>query len=208
MPIFERDSKKILFVHIPKTGGTTIEDIFSAHSSMTFYSLNPSPSLKVCPQHLTFSDLRILLGRDYWNQAFSIIRDPYERMESEFYFRTENQYKKFGRRPDFSAWLIDCINSVRKNPFLLDNHFRPQTDFIDSEVTIFRLEDGLDIVVDEVSKLLGIQKISEPERKNVSEKRLLEWSLDALNCINDYYHYDFEELGYSRRRKKLNFFQK
>ena len=127
-------------------------------------------------------------------------------MESEYFFRSEEQFQKFGQRPDFSSWLIDRISQVRRNPFFLDNHLRPQIEFIDSDVSIFRFEEGLEIVIEEVSRILGIDEITNLQRKNVGAKQKIEWSVDALNCINDYYRSDFEEFGYPNKKKKLLFF--
>ncbi|MFC1694676.1 sulfotransferase family 2 domain-containing protein [Pseudomonadota bacterium] len=206
MPIFERNGEKVLFIHIPKTGGTAIEEYFSSESTMTFLGMHPSPSLKICPQHFTVTDLKVLLGSDYWSMACAVIRDPYKRMESEFFFRTEDQFNKFGQRPDFSSWLIDRMNQVRRNPLFLDNHFRPQIEFIDSDITIFRFEEGLEIVIDEISRVLGINKITSLQHKNVSSKKDIKWSLDALHCVNQYYRSDFKEFGYPMKKLNLNFF--
>jgi hypothetical protein len=62
MPIFEQGATKILFLHIPKTGGTSIENMLKKHVDMSFYSPVPPSGLKITPQHLQMNDFRILFN--------------------------------------------------------------------------------------------------------------------------------------------------
>jgi hypothetical protein len=206
MPLFESDGTRVLFVHIPKTGGTTIEKFLSAQATMTFYSRIQPTDVRVCPQHMVIRDLGILLGGDGWDRAFSIVRNPYDRIESEFCFRTDIGDRRYGQQIDFSTWLLRSLRKAEKKPSFWDNHFRPQTDFVDSGVTLFRYDNGLEAVIGEVSGWLKLNRLNSLENMNVSTRRSLTWSADALNFFNDFYSDDFKQLGYKKRRNKLKFF--
>ena len=49
-------------------------------------------------------------------------------------------------RLPFSLWLRLMLHMARTNPYVFDNHFRPQCDFVPDGAAVFRLEDGLDRV--------------------------------------------------------------
>jgi hypothetical protein len=206
MPLFQKNGKTVLFVHIPKTGGTSIEDLLSSYTDMIFYSRIVPSNLKVCPQHLPFRDLRLLLGSGYWDWSFSIVRNPYDKLESEFCFRNDVGDHRYGQQIDFSTWIIESLTRVAENPCFWDNHFRPQTDFLDSDVTIFKYEDGLDDVISEAAQILDVEITQTLESKNSSKRQNISWSLDALTLVNSFYSNDFEQLGYKKRNKKLSFF--
>ena len=173
---------------------------------MTFYSRAQPTDVRVCPQHMVIRDLRILLAGDGWDRSFSIVRNPYDRVESEFCFRADIGDRRYGQKVDFSTWLLRTLRKAKKRPSFWDNHFRPQTDFIDSEVTLFKYENGLEAVIAEVGAWLKADRLDSLDNINVSTRRSLTWSADALNDFNDFYSDDFDQLGYKKRRKKLRFF--
>ena len=54
--------------------------------------------------------------------------------------------------------MIETINTAKELPFHFDNHIRPQLEFIDNEADIFTFEDGIDFIIEKLSKKLGIQR--------------------------------------------------
>lgn len=170
------------------------------HVTMTFFSSIAPSSLKVCPQHLQVNDFKILLGQQEWSWLFSVVRDPYDRIESEYHWRTDPQFKKSGVRPDFSQWVINNLNNAQKNPFIFDNHLRPQTDFIDSDVEIFKYENGLYVITTELEKHFDIPKGLNLLNDNKSLRDEVHWSNEALNLTNSFYRNDFAQLNYDKRK--------
>lgn len=200
MPLFSNEKYRILLIHIPKTGGTSIEKYLSEQFKMSFFSPIPPVSMKICPQHLQITDLRILLGNN-WDYSFAFVRNPYTRIESEYFYRTQH----LKREPDFSTWVIKNLQVTKSNPFYLDNHMRPQTDFIDSDVSLFKFESGFDKVIEHLHEKFHIDISNKFPKENVSlNRREVTWSLEALNLVNDFYANDFSQLGYEKRTKKLN----
>ena len=93
-------NKHILFIHIPKTGGTTIEELFRKNDSERVYSsigigdtnrILPPPFDRVSLQHqfyttiLKFKDKLGVVFNDKL-RIFSIVRDPYRRIISDMMF--------------------------------------------------------------------------------------------------------------------------
>ena len=205
MPIFEKNGVKILLVHIPKTGGTSLEHWLKKETTMSFFSPIPPGGLMICPQHLQVGSLKVLLGGALWHWACAIVRNPYDRMESEYFWRTDEQFKNLGVRPDFSTWVINNIRAAKQNPYHLDNHLRPQTDFIDTEVKIFKFEEGLALVVHELSEQLSIDIPVDFDivKLNASDRQEVNWSVEALNLANSHYKNDFIQLKYQKKAPKL-----
>ena len=201
MPIFEHNARRVLFIHIPKTGGTSIESLLSTKASMTFFSPKPPNGLKVCPQHLTFNDLEVLLGKSYWDWSFTIVRNPYRRLESEYRFRTGLGSHRYGKETDFSTWVVKSIENVKKDRCFWDNHFRPQTDFMAEGVSIFKFEEGLNPAVRQAADQLDIELEKNLERKNVSEKKSVSWTRETLDLVNEYYQDDFDFLDYQQKKR-------
>ena len=167
---------------------------------MTLFSPTLPDGLRICPQHLQMNALKTLLGNQGWNWAFTIVRNPYERMESEYAWRTDMQFKNSDFRPDFSSWLIENLGASKKNPFHLDNHFRRQVEFIDIDVKVYKLETELMQAAQAVAKHLEIESPTTLGVDNVSGRPAVEWSTEALEMVNEYYENDFITFGYGKRK--------
>ena len=91
------DKKKFIFVHIPKTGGTSIEiilrDLINEKCSIvgdnTYYS---NGSLK----HATAEELLVRYDNDKFNEylKFCVIRNPWDRLLSLYYWGGRGSYSK------------------------------------------------------------------------------------------------------------------
>jgi hypothetical protein len=67
------------------------------------------------------------------------VREPYTRLKSEYYWHFRNTEAK----PDPALWLDDVFQKLADDPFLNDNHFRHQAEFLPSgvDVSVFKLEE-------------------------------------------------------------------
>ena len=78
------DKHKIIFIHIPRTSGTSIESAFDLNMD------------KEGDKHLRASEIKKKTGSDKWNSyfKFSIVRNPWERFASMYsmpFFRKINR---------------------------------------------------------------------------------------------------------------------
>ncbi len=208
MPLFKINNKNILFIHIPKTGGTTIASWLAtaAENGTNLYSTTTPTFLKSVPQHLTYANIQLLLGDFYtFDHVFTIVRNPYDRLESEYFYETEKFITICFQRPDFSTWSIKQITSYQADSHHLDNHFRLQTDFLDEAVSIFKLEGGLHTVMRQLNEKFGIPVPQDMTPKNSSARMPVRWSAELLNTFNKVYDDDFTYLGYEKRHLQLRF---
>ncbi len=131
---------RCLFVHIPKTGGRSIQDLFLERRGLTWAErgallLRPNPRPNDGPPrlaHLTAAEY-IRCGhvdpetfRCYFK--FSFVRDPWTRLLSEFFFRD------YHRRMDFRTFLFDEFPTPADDDYLIfddrHRHVVPQTRFL------------------------------------------------------------------------------
>ena len=95
MPIDRK--RRLLFIHIPKTAGTSVEECLGLRSNWqdenrdTCFGLIQSPDLLALScstrflQHLTYSELQLIVGSSIHELfAFAVVRDPWTRLLSSF----------------------------------------------------------------------------------------------------------------------------
>ena len=158
MPIFclEERGIKILFVHIPKTGGGSIEHFFRGNGfQVHLFSIDPSfiSFFKCSPQHMHASMLAELLNIDNFDYCFTIFRNPLDRILSEYRWRVQHPWSANG----FDAWYLKVRSEREKNPYLFDNHLRPQCDFLLPKIKIFSFGLGFSKILNAIAEDVGLQ---------------------------------------------------
>jgi len=158
MPIFrlEEHELRILFVHIPKNGGGSVEHFFRAHGfNVDLFSIDPSfiSCFKCSPQHMHASMLSSLLNLENFDYIFTIFRNPLDRVLSEYKWRIQHPWSGHG----FDSWYLKVRSERRRNPYLFDNHLRPQIEFLLPKIKIFAFDLGFSAILDEVAKDIGLQ---------------------------------------------------
>ena len=84
MPLFQKADKRILFVHVPKAAGSSIEQHFTNSGwSMELFKPCKSP-YEPADQHLTYEGLRNHLHDIDDITSFTVVRNPFRRMVSEW----------------------------------------------------------------------------------------------------------------------------
>jgi hypothetical protein len=148
MPFIDHQGRRSLFVHIPKTGGTSIETWLKGIGPLRLYRNGIPQALKVSVQHLTYTDIRLILGDDYFDYGFTIVRNPFRRLESEYSMRSDLATDGvLGRVAVFPVWVRTQIEMMQKAVFNQDGHFRPQIDYVSNHIAIFRFEEGIDSII-------------------------------------------------------------
>ena len=102
MPYFKNDCINVLFIHIPKTGGCSLEEYFSSkfniplnNKSLYYFIedkqlLNENIEIKSSLQHITYNQIVTyskIFNIDFDNiKIITIVRNPYERVVSDLFF--------------------------------------------------------------------------------------------------------------------------
>ncbi|MBE1291331.1 MAG: hypothetical protein GJ677_02465 [Rhodobacteraceae bacterium] len=200
MPVLRE--KKLIFVHVPKTGGSAIERALGLHPTEVSdpeYYLSGS---KVLLQHLDLRGIVDVLERDGEDMSLynvvGVVREPVSRFLSEYRWR-----KKIGHKIadglDVNQFA-DKVYTLWQTNAHMDSHLVTQESYFNVDVTtfsshqIFKFEEGLGGIAASVAGLLDRPKLelklinsTDPEVAKPSD--LTESSLKKLHAV---YASDFE----------------
>lgn len=154
MPVFRSGPKAIYFSHVPKTGGSTVTEFFRNAGWDVDFVLEESPLsvnsmnyfLRTSPQHLEYRRACALFKSGAFEDLFMVVRHPIARFMSEFKYATRSADGGSMSHTQPDSWWQANRSIVEENPFHLDNHLRPQIDFLWPEMNVFKLEDGLEFI--------------------------------------------------------------
>tara|TARA_B100000214_G_C23970334_1_gene629786 strand:+ start:284 stop:868 length:585 start_codon:yes stop_codon:yes gene_type:complete len=183
----------LLFVHIPKTGGSSIEkkfDIDKQKRDECFsYTEQLYNNIIFAPQHFTPDLIEKHYPKLYKKcKKFTIVRNPYTKMISEFIYR-EGEFT-----PD------KFHNFVERIPLQITDHNLPQKRYFNnnifySQVLRFEhLKSGFEILANSNN---FSSSLPHENKSGINTSDLVsEIKRETLDLLNNYYAEDFEFLKY------------
>ena len=201
MPYFKNEN--ILFIHIPKTGGTSIDSYFlKKHNEDVGIDKLIHQFIKyknVAYQHL---QLQVIYNqRDEFNidfnniQIMTIVRNPYHRIMSELAFL---QLVKDDTSQEITYKHIQNFIIQHNYGILRDNHIRPQYEMltlngkIPDNIKILRTENLNQMMHD-----MGYTDFDLCRHKTLLSKPYMSYlNKESIELINKFYEKDFEYFNY------------
>ena len=143
MPLMIKDNISSFFIHIPKCGGSSLERLMKNRGWLELLSIrgvhiNQLKAMKCSPQHMHAELLKQIVCFDECEKVVSIIRDPKERLQSEYFWQLKQGITNLS--PE--NWIDKTFEEYEKDPYIYDNHIRPQVEFIVEKTKTFKLEEG------------------------------------------------------------------
>jgi hypothetical protein len=202
MPYFS--SAKLLFLHIPKTGGTSVEDFLSKrhNTRLNTRSLFGGPFVNGhTRQHCTLREIRNLLSSQIMSAAktFAVVRHPSHRLLSDLYY-----WRLLKTSSPTEQEVLAAIQRFCACDSAFDNHPRPQMHFLVEQlgdtapapcVTILHTES----LTDDMRKTMGYTDFdlhSNTNKSTVDYDQLL--THPVRMAIQKHYLLDFVALGYEQ----------
>lgn len=194
MPVFiDNKNTPIVFIHIPKTAGTSIKAMLKADVEMLF-NYEFKKDLPCPPQHFHQELLQCLGVLSAWHIQFAVIRNPIKRFISEYTYRQKVDPKfKYMNITAFAQFIFKIY---KYNPYILSNHIRPQHEFIGPKTKVYRLEDGLDTLFEDYPDYFK-PACEQAGFKNKSSSNALPIDPKVLSAIADFYKSDLSLFQYS-----------
>ncbi len=219
MPICKKN--RLIYVHIPKTGGTSIEKLFGMYNENSHIPdldklhghvpvenskkvnnpLSLGGNYGYYLQHLSINEIKGIIPDHIYidKNIFTCIRNPWDRIVSEYIWAYS--FLKFD---DFINKVFDVVS----NRIMLDTenvHFRPQNEFLNSELNyICRFEEfknDLGNLIKSLSLNINVDKIPH-EKKSIRNHYSQYYSNKSIALIEEIYAKDIEIYGYSYQNKQ------
>lgn len=198
-------NKNILFIHIPKTGGTSIEKYLRNNYKEYLYSIGPYNNLipnDYCKNHsLQHQEYKYLYKyKDILNininselLIFTIVRNPYDRIISELFWNyKKTNINKNSTKDDVYNILLKYFMEGDK----WDNHEKTQYSFLENEngeivknIIILKTEN-----LEEEFKKIGFYDYKSP--KNINKNYMKYLNNNSIKLINEKYKKDFIFFNY------------
>ena len=165
MPLARIADKILFFAHIPKTGGASIESYMAAKGQIALrYAFRQGWS-RATSQHMHAEIHRRLVPEAFCDQSFTVLRDPMDRLQSEYRYQRD----RGATQSDFNPWARLMLGLVQSNPYVMDNHLRPQAEFLRWNMRVFDFASGLDPVFDWIDSYTRTEPGPRDNRRNVSQ---------------------------------------
>lgn len=196
MPISHK--YKIIFIHIPKTGGSSIDKTFGMYGNNNTIDKNILFGNDI--QHYTIMDLlnnRLISTEEYKEYfKFAFVRNPWDKMVSEYFYRKrwDNIVKKM-KFKDFITFFLKFENDS-------GSHFRNQYEFISNKndeimVDYIGKYENLQNEINYICELIGAPPMALPMINNT---RHLHYSYyytkSTKNIVKERYKDDIKKFNY------------
>ena len=198
------DEHKLIFIHIPKNAGTSIESIFLTEEYRKKYPV------KIIERHATIYDVKDKFPEKYdLYIKFAVIRNPYERMVS-WYCYVKQIVSEYNSRNmlypekivNWNYTFLNFLNEPEKlteiateSVGLKTNYnklFKLQNTWVDNSVRIIKYEN-----LNEV--FFKLFKVNLPiKNKTIRDNYLNYYDKETLDIVYNKYKKDFEIYKYKR----------
>lgn len=156
------NSKKFIFVHVPKAAGTSVTNVLAQYTTFqdleiggTHFGERLQPAYKDrfgLGKHSPASGIRSVIGHEIWDSMykFSIVRNPYDRVISTYKFllkwegTPEAVKAQLAGFKDINEYILSDMWEESEGP---DYIFKPQTFWLTD------INDRNKVIVDFVGKL-------------------------------------------------------
>ena len=187
-----------IFIHIPKTGGSSVEKALGLMKKNNGYGTDAN---KKAMQHYTWKDYKKKFNRVFdISYKFAICRNPYDRVISDYYWFPGIGHKGKMSMNDFITHCECVVKQELYDATIYHDHFIPQHKYIYDDNNklmvnkLFKFEK-----FDEVENFMkATYDTSEIPKFNVCKEKKLTLTKEQKERIYKVYQKDFELLGYPK----------
>lgn len=185
MKILGKEYNKILFVHIPKTAGSSISKILNDNGLDNWNREWPR-------HHDPFFSLKEANNIDDAVFSFAVVRNPYK--------RTYSCYKQYNKTNKTDISFIEYLNNIKKN---IISPVSPLLHLPQS----FYVMDGSTVQVDKLYKFENLKELENDFGWTLGfynvgsymvESYIEDYTEEAIDMTQDFYISDFINFGYSK----------
>lgn len=206
MTVFRKDEQAVYFAHIPKTGGTTVERVFVSNEwEMAFFDGGKGKSylnlLQNSPQHMDRKQYESIFKMSQFDFSFTCVRHPLARFKSEMVMRMRNRVKINNEKKN-TEFAFKLIDDYIADANVFDGHLKPQVDYISRGMRVFKLEDGMSELIEQLNdnyKLSlaydGVHYMSGKKLAGIKSSDI-KISNSVIKAVQDLYREDYIMFSY------------
>ena len=173
---------KTVFIHIPKSAGTSIESFFGNKS----FKIQPGKHDNIHVIKKRFPDVYKT------HRKFAIIRNPYDKMASWYFYLKRNLGERY-EVLEFNEWIKDPSKFWHIDDPI--SYLKPQHEWIDDTVVLIKYEN-----LDKELNQFFNKKIELPIINKSKHNHYLEYyNKESLTIIYDRYKEDFKKYNYKKQ---------
>lgn len=196
------DEKRLIFFHISKCGGVSIEDfLFGDKENNELYGLRDINGEIIALQHITYHKLKELdlIGDRLDNYyKFAVVRNPYARLVSDYRWLVRKEGTEF-LGTSFKEYL-KIVARINNNKLFYQSkyydHFLPQSEYL--------LDRDGNQILNETVKLENLDEYYKknfnqelPHKNHTGEYDFLGYyDQEDIKLVNELYANDFKLLNY------------
>jgi chondroitin 4-sulfotransferase 11 len=183
----ERYIHRFVFIHINKTGGSSIEHI-----------------LGLPLDHRTAREKLAVLGRRHWDSrfTFAFVRNPWGKVFSHYAYRVKTGQTGMGENaPEFPEWVKRAYGDRDPHYYDLPKMFMPQCEWIDDEhgnqlvdfVGRFeRLHEDWDAAAPRIGFKLSLPHLNASGSGGYRDR----YDAESASIVRKWFRSDIERFGY------------
>ena len=188
-PIRKMRYKRVVFIHIPKTGGTSVSDI-----------IGPL-------EHRTAKEIQEIIGEKRWRDVykFAFVRNPWDLVYSHYKFKVKQNHQDLGTNPiEFNHWVEKVYgeqpdNFYRHNDkmyrqqmdWLTDNNEKLNIDFIGRFENITEDFEKVSYIIGANSSIRHLNKTETKHYKEAYNQKSKELINKAFSKDIDYWDFKY-----------------
>ena len=186
---------KIVFIHIPKTGGSSIVSSLLTLQGIDADGSHFGPELKesfAAGHHTALQIKEELLKRgenwnDYWK--FSIVRNPFDRIDSSYNWHHLTDRYRYSNCSELT--FLKKKDYVKYADYLFDNEMNLMVD------KVYKFEQGINNIYSEIEKKIKYI-LPRKKAKMVDKITKFKFTDTVKNFIQNESSFDFDYFGYDR----------
>tara|TARA_R100000995_G_scaffold75309_1_gene44617 strand:+ start:49 stop:588 length:540 start_codon:yes stop_codon:yes gene_type:complete len=172
---------KVVFIHIPKSAGTSIESFFGNSS----FVIQPG-------KHDNVHDIKRRFPNAYKNyRKFAIIRNPYDKMVSWYFYLKRNLGEELNT-VSFNEWLIDPLKLWHVDDPI--SFLDLQCTWIDETVEIIKYENLKKEINDFFGKNINLPVLNKSNHEHYSRY----YDKKSSDFVYEKYKEDFKKFNYKK----------
>lgn len=189
-PIIKINNRKVIFIHINKTGGTSIAHLIGLPHKM----------------HLSAQEIINIIGKKEWESAFkfAVVRNPWDKVVSHYKYRVLTNQTEMNTNPiSFKNW-IKCTYGVEKDNFYYDNPkmFQTQVDWLkddQNKICIDRILKFENLKSDfkEVANIIGVNKQLPHLNQTIKTNYKEYYDEETMEIVSNWFSEDIKLFGYT-----------